>query len=130
MNILLNAAQASPAVGSVTVTTRAGNGAEARTGDHAVGRVFQPGERTVTVAVSDSGPGIPREHVGRVFEPFFSTKGRGEGAGLGLAICHSIIELLHGALVVELAPGRRTTLRIVLPAAAPIPVAAGGARRG
>jgi len=128
VNVLLNAAQASPAGGLVTVTTRAGNGAEAWRGDHAAGHVFQPGERTVTVAVSDSGPGIPREHLGRIFEPFFSTKGRGEGAGLGLAICHSIIELLHGALVVEPAPGGGTTLRIVLPAAAPVPFAAGSAR--
>ncbi|OGL31401.1 MAG: hypothetical protein A3G97_14545 [Candidatus Rokubacteria bacterium RIFCSPLOWO2_12_FULL_69_21] len=128
VNVLLNAGQASPPGGLVTVTTRAGNGAEAWRGDHAVGRVFQPGERTVTVAVSDAGPGIPREHLGRIFEPFFSTRGRGEGAGLGLAICHSIIELLRGALVVELAPGGGTTLRIVLPAAAPVPLAAGSAR--
>jgi len=128
VNILLNAAQASPPGSSITVTTRMGNGAEAWKGDHAVGHVFQPGERTVAVAVWDSGPGIPRERLGRIFEPFFSTKGRGEGAGLGLAICHSIIELLHGALVVELAPGSGTTFRIVLPAAAPVPVAAEGAR--
>ena len=128
VNVLLNAAQASPAGGSVTVTTRAGNGAEAWRGDHAVGHVFQPGERTVTVAVSDGGPGIPREHLGRIFEPFFSTKGRGEGAGLGLAICHSVIELLRGALVVELAPGSGTTFRIVVPAAAPVRLAAGSDR--
>ncbi|MEK7362708.1 MAG: HAMP domain-containing sensor histidine kinase, partial [candidate division NC10 bacterium] len=90
---------------------------------HAVGRVFQPGAPTVAIAVSDSGPGIPREHLERIFEPFFSTKGRGEGAGLGLAICHSIIELLHGALVVELPPGGGTTFRVVLPAGVAVPLA-------
>lgn len=129
VNILLNAAQATPPGGSITVRTRAGNGEEAWRGDHAVGRVFQPGEGTVTMAVSDTGPGIPREHLGRIFEPFFSTKGRGEGAGLGLAICHSIIELLHGALVVELPPGGGTTFRVVLPATAGIPLAVGRAVR-
>jgi signal transduction histidine kinase len=128
INILLNAAQASPAGGAVRVRTRAGNGEEAWKGDHAVGRVFQPGERVVTLAVSDTGAGIPREHLGRIFEPFFSTKGRGEGAGLGLAICHSIIELLHGALVVELPPGGGATFRIVLSAGAAVPLV--GARVG
>ena len=126
INALLNAAQASPPGGSVRVTTRAGNGEDAWKGDHAVGRVFQPEERTVVIAVSDAGPGIPREDLGRIFEPFFSTKGRGEGAGLGLAICHSIIELLHGALLVEIPPGGGATFRIVLPAGAAVPLAAAG----
>jgi len=130
INILLNAAQASPPGGWVTVTTRAGNGEEAWKGDHAVGRVFQAGEQTVTIAVSDAGPGIPREHLGRIFEPFFSTKGRGEGAGLGLAVCHSIIELLHGALVVELPPGGGATFRVVLPAGTAVPLAAARADHG
>ncbi len=126
VNVLLNAAQASPPGGSITVTTRAGNGEEAWKGDHAVGRAFQPGERTVTIVISDTGPGIPIEHLERIFEPFFSTKARGEGAGLGLAICHSIIELLHGALVVELPPGGGATFRIVLPAGTAAPVLVGG----
>lgn len=125
VNILLNAAQASPPGGSVTVRTRPGRGEDALRGDHAVGRPFAPGERTVTIAVSDSGPGISREHLGRIFEPFFSTKGRGEGSGLGLAICHSIIELLGGALVVAVPPGEGATFRVVLPAAAGVAVAAG-----
>jgi signal transduction histidine kinase len=126
VNVLLNAAQASPPDGSITVTTQAGNGEEAWKGNHAVGRVFQPGERTVTIAISDTGPGIPIEHLERIFEPFFSTKARGEGAGLGLAICHSIIELLHGALAVELPPGGGATFRIVLPAGTAAPVLVGG----
>ncbi len=124
VNILLNAAQASPPGGPITVRTRAGNGEEAWEGDYAVGRVFQPGERTVTVAISDAGPGIPREHLERIFEPFFSTKARGDGAGLGLAISHSIIELLQGALVVVLPPGGGSTFRIILPAGAAAPFAA------
>jgi signal transduction histidine kinase len=115
INILLNAAQASLPGGVVRLTTRVGRGEEAWKGDHAVGRVFHPGEQIVTLAVSDAGPGIPREHLGRIFEPFFSTKGRGEGAGLGLAICHSIIEELKGAIMVESHLGLGTTFYIVLP---------------
>ncbi len=127
VNVLLNAAQASLRGGSITVTTGAGNGEEVWKGDHVVGRVFQPGDRIVAIAISDGGPGIPREHLGRIFEPFFSTKARGEGAGLGLAICHSIIELLHGALVVDLPPGGGTRFRIVLPAGAVVPLTVGTA---
>lgn len=130
VNILLNAAQASPPGGSITVTTRAGNNGEAWRGNHAVGRMFQAGERTVTIAVSDSGLGIPPEHLERIFEPFFSTKARGEGAGLGLAICHSIIDLLQGALAVELPPGGGTTFRITLATGAAAPLAAGRVGHG
>lgn len=123
-SILVNAAQASPPGGVVRVSTWDGDGEEAWRGDHAAGRVFQPEERAVTIAVSDTGPGIPREHLGRIFEPFFSTKVRGEGVGLGLAICHSAIELLHGALVVDLPPGGTTTFRVILPAGAAVPAGA------
>jgi signal transduction histidine kinase len=129
INVLLNAAQASPPRGVVRVSTWDGDGEEAWKGDHAVGRLFQPGERVVTIAVSDTGQGIPREHLGRIFEPFFSTKAGGEGAGLGLAICHSIIELLHGALVVDLPPGGGTRFRVILPAGAAVPLAAGEVSR-
>jgi signal transduction histidine kinase len=129
VNILLNAAQAAAPAGSVAVRTRAGGGETARGGDHAVGRVFEPGDRTVTIAVSDTGPGIPRENLERIFEPFFSTKAPGEGVGLGLAVCHRIIERLGGGLVVEAPAGRGATFRIVLPAAAGAPVRAQGAVR-
>jgi len=127
VNILLNAAQACAPRGSIGVTTRVGDGWGASKWDHVVGRAFQRGERTVTIAVSDTGPGIPPEHLERIFEPFFSTKARGEGAGLGLAICHSIIELLHGALVVDLPAGGGATFRIILPAGAVVPLAVGRA---
>ncbi|MEK7714353.1 MAG: ATP-binding protein, partial [candidate division NC10 bacterium] len=59
------------------------------------------------------------DDLGRIFEPFFSTKGRAKGSGLGLAICHSLIEALHGALVVRSQTGIGTTVRVLLSMASP-----------
>ena len=53
-----------------------------------------PGE--VVIEISDTGPGIPKEIVGKIFDPLFTTKKANEGAGLGLSISHSIIEKLGG----------------------------------
>lgn len=70
----------------------------------------------VVVEVSDTGCGIAPEDVGRVFDPFFTTKAVGQGTGLGLPICHSIVTSLGGELTVDSAPGRGTTFRVSLPA--------------
>jgi signal transduction histidine kinase len=67
------------------------------------------------MTVADSGPGIPQKDLPRMFEPFFSTKETGKGVGLGLAICHSIIEGLQGAIAVESRRGLGTTFYILLP---------------
>jgi signal transduction histidine kinase len=71
----------------------------------------------VTVEVADTGCGIPQENLERIFDPFFTTKPVGEGTGLGLAVCHSIITSHGGTLTVESVVGRGTTFRITLPAA-------------
>jgi two-component system sensor histidine kinase HydH len=65
------------------------------------------------VAISDTGRGIPREDLSRVFEPFFSTKRK--GTGLGLAIVHQIVESHGGEVQVESKEGEGTTFRITLP---------------
>jgi two-component system NtrC family sensor kinase len=67
----------------------------------------------VEVRVTDNGSGISPEHFGRVFEPFFSTKGEGHGTGLGLSIVRNIVELHNGriALTSELGHGTTFTLR-------------------
>ncbi|HYO70121.1 MAG TPA: ATP-binding protein [Archangium sp.] len=71
----------------------------------------------VTLAVSDTGCGIPPENLARIFEPFFTTKPVGVGTGLGLPVCQGIITSLGGELTVESQPGQGTTFRITLPIA-------------
>ncbi len=115
LNLLLNAAQATTGAGAIRVGTGAGPAGRWRDGNGRVGRAFAPDDEVVAIHVTDQGPGIPPDHVGRIFEPFFSTKGRGQGSGLGLAICHSLIEALDGALVVTTELGAGTTVRVLLP---------------
>src|SRR5262249_12930759 len=70
--------------------------------------------RYVSVTIEDQGVGIPREHIGRICDPYFTTKGR--GSGLGLATTHSIVKNHGGFLAVDSQVGRGTTVRIDLPA--------------
>jgi signal transduction histidine kinase len=68
----------------------------------------------VVVSVTDSGPGVPKELQSKIFEPFFSTKPRGEGTGLGLHICQQIVAKHGGAIQLDSRPGR-TTFSVRLP---------------
>jgi signal transduction histidine kinase len=73
-------------------------------------------ERTrVSLAVADTGPGIPPAIQSRLFEPFFTTKPPGQGTGLGLALCHGIVEDHQGSIRVESHPGQGAVFRIELP---------------
>jgi PAS domain S-box-containing protein len=78
-----------------------------------------PAGTYVQVSVSDSGHGIPAALLKKVFDPYFSTKDRGvqKGMGLGLTICHSVIQQHQGAITVDSSP-RGTTFRFYLPALA------------
>lgn len=97
-NLLLNARDAIPDGGSVTLRTAATD------------------RDVVTVEVVDTGIGIAPENVARIYDPFFTTKGVGRGTGLGLAVSYGIVQEHSGHIAVESAPGRGTTFRITLPA--------------
>jgi len=84
LNLLLNAADATPPGGTVTVATR-----------------MLLARDEVRLEVRDTGPGVPAELRERIFEPFFTTKGAGRGTGLGLAVCRSIVERHGGRIWVE-----------------------------
>lgn len=72
----------------------------------------------VRVTISDTGPGIPRDHLSRIFDPFFTTKGVGEGVGLGLSLCQGIIESHGGQIWVDSTEGKGATFVVDLPIAA------------
>lgn len=69
----------------------------------------------VFIRISDDGPGIPKELMGKIFDPFFSTKNQTEGTGLGLSISYSIIEKLGGKITVQSEEGKGTTFVIYVP---------------
>jgi C4-dicarboxylate-specific signal transduction histidine kinase len=75
----------------------------------------------VRVEIADDGPGIPPEHLPRIFNPFFTTKGPGEGRGLGLAVAHSIVAEHNGHLTVKNRPEGGAEFALELPAGAPRP---------
>jgi signal transduction histidine kinase len=101
-NLLANAAAYTDPGGQITLSARAAGG----------GRV--------ELAVRDDGVGIPPEHLPRVFDKFFRVPGqtRGRGTGLGLAIVREVVAAHGGEVACESGPGRGTTFRILLPAAA------------
>jgi CheY-like chemotaxis protein len=74
----------------------------------------------LSISITDEGIGIPREHIGRIFDPYFSTKQR--GSGLGLATTYSIVKNHGGFLVIESSLGRGTTVRVSLPASSSRPL--------
>jgi signal transduction histidine kinase/ActR/RegA family two-component response regulator len=108
MNLVVNARDAMSGRGHVTLTVDAVEHAQA------VGAL--PAGQYVTIEVSDTGSGMPPEIVSRIFEPYFTTKARGKGTGLGLATVHGIIQQAKGDIVVDSVLGMGTTFRIALPA--------------
>ena len=99
-NLVLNAVQAMPDGGTVTICAE---------------NFSSPtGKRFVKISVADTGVGIPEQHLQRIFDPYFTTKQ--QGSGLGLATCHSIIRKHGGIINLDSLPGVGSTFHVSLPA--------------
>jgi PAS domain S-box-containing protein len=109
LNVLINARDALPDGGQVTVAT-----AIVRGGDRIRKHNLPPGAY-VDLCVIDKGVGMPPDVLRRATEPFFTTKG--PGTGLGLAMVHGFVQQSHGRLEIDSEPGKGTTVRMIFPAA-------------
>ncbi len=96
LNLIINARQAIEGKGTITISTYSRN-------------------NKVYVEIKDTGKGISREHLAKIFDPGFTTKGVGVGTGLGLSICYQIIEDHKGEILVESELGKGTTFTVILP---------------
>jgi hypothetical protein len=96
MNVMINAVQAMPEGGTLTVGTQ-------RVGD------------SIRFWVQDTGPGIPPEHADRIWDPFFTTKPTGQGTGLGLAITQRVVARHGGRIRAENVPGGGARFTVELP---------------
>jgi hypothetical protein len=98
MNLLLNARDSMPNGGDLRIHTDRHNG-------------------EVVVEVADTGAGIAAEEINKIYDPFFTTKGTGQGTGLGLSVTYGIIQEHRGTITVRSEPGSGTCFRVALPLA-------------
>ena len=96
LNLVVNAAQAIPGQGVITISTSVSEGCYA-------------------IEVADTGAGIPEEILNRIFEPFFTTKPVGVGTGLGLSMCYRMVKKAGGELTVQSRLGEGATFCISMP---------------
>jgi signal transduction histidine kinase len=117
MNLAVNARDAMPHGGKLTLATSRGGPARTKDWHGAAPRAVPH----ALVTVTDTGCGMDGHVKAHLFEPFFTTKEQGKGTGLGLAIVYGIIQQAGGHLVVSSTPGQGTTFQIYLPLAAETP---------
>jgi signal transduction histidine kinase/ActR/RegA family two-component response regulator len=112
LNLAVNARDAMPSGGSLTI----------RTSNMALGAPasLPPGDY-VAITIADTGVGMSPDVLARAFEPFFTTKELGKGTGLGLSMVYSTMQQMGGEVGIESRPGEGTTVRLMLPVAAPPP---------
>jgi len=96
LNLILNARDAMPDGGTITITTFTANNKS-------------------YISIADTGLGIPEENIESIFEPFYSTKPRGKGTGLGLSIVRTIIQQFRGDILVSSQEGKGTTFKLAFP---------------
>ena len=115
VNLFSNAIHAMPNGGALEISTEVGTlergDVEFLAGDRS-GVHFREGERAIIVRVSDTGEGNAPEHLGKVFEPFFSTKPTGKGMGLGLTVARKLVEMHHGTIEIRNGPCRGVTVTL------------------
>jgi PAS domain S-box-containing protein len=98
-NLILNARDAIPDGGRIIVSTGTAE------------------DGSLLVEITDTGIGIAPENVAKIYDPFYTTKGVGQGTGLGLAVSYGIVQEHAGRISVDSTPGQGTTFRITLPTA-------------
>lgn len=113
VNLAANARDAMPGGGTLLIRTRR---MHLKQSSACAGETIPAGDY-VSIEVSDTGVGIPREIIDHIFEPFFTTKDVGSGTGLGLATVYGIVRQTGGFICCESALGEGTTFAVMLPAA-------------
>ena len=99
MNLVLNARDSMPGGGELSIESK-----------------NQGGE--IVVEIADTGAGIPKDQIHKIYDPFFTTKGTGKGTGLGLSVTYGIVQEHRGTITVRSDSGSGTRFRVALPAAA------------